>query len=292
MMFKYLFCIVSAFLTVGFSLLVQRLTKRKSGFFSSVVSIFTFLLLGFLFFEAGVRLFGAQSVIVRQVESGEKASFMHDPQFLIRKTNKGLRLMRNARVTILNHQLSGLDIDINTNSHGFRDEELGEKNEGEKRILFLGDSITLGDYLPAEEVFVEVAEEVLKEKFGDNLEAVNAGLSDIGIKEEVDILKEEGLKTEPNLVILDFYLNDSRPPWGFEDEPGKRFFLRRYSLATEWVFNKFKLWRWLERLTKADLTGYYMLKIDQESLSRKNLKKLLDWLNMIGEQLGRKIHGG
>src|SRR5204863_3963757 len=85
-----------------------------------------------------------------------------DPELLIRYTPKGRRLIPGAHVRILNHRLSGLDVDMHINSLGFRDRELSPKKSPEEfRVLVLGDSITWGDYLPAEEVYVEQAERLL-----------------------------------------------------------------------------------------------------------------------------------
>jgi hypothetical protein len=115
------------------------------------------------------------------------------------------------------------------NSLGLRGPELAvEKPAGTFRILFLGDSITLGGRLPEDDVWVTRAAKAL----GPRYEAANAGASDVGLVEEERTLRESGLAIRPDLVVLGWYLNDARPPFGFPDEivfkhPAIRWFNRQ-----------------------------------------------------------------
>jgi lysophospholipase L1-like esterase len=137
---------------------------------------------------------------------------------------------------------------IETNSYGFRDKEIPQKKEkNEIRILALGDSITFGDYLNNEDVYVKRIEKYLQEIFPDKkIEVINTGVSDIGITEEIDILKENGLKTKPDLVLVGFYLNDTRPPWGFAQELGSRGWLRKHFLLAEYLYRQIKMRGWVK----------------------------------------------
>ncbi|MCX6349324.1 MAG: hypothetical protein NTV79_07485 [Candidatus Aureabacteria bacterium] len=45
------------------------------------------------------------------------------------------------------------------------------------------------------------------------------------------------------MVVVAFYLNDSRPPWGFPGELGRRGWLRRHSLLAETIYANLKLRR-------------------------------------------------
>ncbi len=108
---------------------------------------------------------------------------------------------------------------------------------GEFRILFLGDSITWGDYLPREEVYVERLEARLNgASRGTRYQVINAGMGDLGMAEEVGVLRELGLKTDPDLVGVGFYLNDSRAPWGAYVEKGALYRLLRRSRFLNWVY--------------------------------------------------------
>src|SRR5262249_11426859 len=95
--------------------------------------------------------------------------------------------------------------EIRTNSLGYRGPEIGPKTR--TRILFLGDSITLGHYLPEEETFVARVES-LSATTGAPLQTINAGIAAAGLQGELAILPETGLQTERDVVVVDFYLND------------------------------------------------------------------------------------
>lgn len=98
------------------------------------------------------------------------------------------------------------------NSRGFRGPEVTvPKPAGVRRVLFVGDSITLGGRLPEDQTWVHLAGQRLA------VEAVNAGMGDIGLSEEREIF-EAGLAVDPDLVVHAWYLNDGRPTLGFREE--------------------------------------------------------------------------
>lgn len=115
---------------------------------------------------------------------------------------------------------------------------------GVVRILALGDSIIWADYLPEDETFVAQTEEHLRST-GRRVEVLNGGMGDIGIREEVAILTERGVKAGPAIVVLNFYLNDSRPPWGFSAELGGKGWWRTHSALVDEFYSRFLLWGWL-----------------------------------------------
>ncbi len=196
---------------------------------------------------------GAVEVFLRRlatfVVSPNEAFLEQSPFQLIRFTPNGKRLVPNAHVVIRNHYLSGKDVVMDVNSRGFRDEDLpSQKAPDELRILVLGDSITWGDYLQANEVFVKRAESLLRTATpGRKIEVVNAGVGDAGLREELDLLEEQGLAIAPDVVVIGFYLNDSRPPWGFPAELEYPGWLRRHSVVAESIYRAVALDRWMKR---------------------------------------------
>lgn len=199
-----------------------------------------------------VALGGAETFLRQRatfIVSRGGATLEHNADLLVRFTPNGKRLVPNAHVVIRNHYLSKKDVLMDVSSLGFRDEELArQKAPGELRILILGDSITWGDYLQADEVYVERAERHLREALpGRTVHVVNAGVGDIGLREELGILEEQGLPISPDVVVVAFYLNDSRPPWGFPKEVGHPGWLRRHSVLADTIYRTFKLKRWMRR---------------------------------------------
>jgi lysophospholipase L1-like esterase len=200
-------------------------------------------MLTLLAFEVVYRLTAMNVVDEKDQRIG---SIEAHPEILIRQTRAGKRLQPNARVTIRNHRLSRRDILIETNSLGFRARELEPRKPGELRVMVIGDSITWGDYLQSNETYVEQIQFRLRETLGSRpVEVVNAGVGDIGIKEEIDILRETVDDVKPDIVVVGFYLNDSRPPWGFSGEIGNRGWLRRNSVVADTLYRQFKLRQWI-----------------------------------------------
>lgn len=190
-------------------------------------------------------------VSVTHIRNVENGSWLEaSPELLLRYTANGRRMRPNASVVIKNHYLSGVDVAIETNAQGFRAAPVSpKKNKNEFRILALGDSITIGDYLPLEQNFTAELERRLVERYsteGTAVSVINAGVIDIGLEEQVAILEETGLSVEPDMVLLNFYLNDSRPSWGFAEELRHRGWLRRHSLLVELIYGRLTLNNWVE----------------------------------------------
>ncbi len=161
---------------------------------------------------------------------GQSSIYVHTPT--------GGRLRPNTQVTIENHLLSGRKVEISTNSLGYRNREIAKKRGS--RILFLGDSITFGDYLPEAETFVRVVEERARSD-GLAWETINAGIGAIGIENELAVLMETGISVEPDVVIVCWYLND------FHESPGVRIKPLPYPLDgsrlashTWWTYHRVK----------------------------------------------------
>ena len=99
---------------------------------------------------------------------------------------------------------------VRMNSHGFRDKERRyEKKEDTFRILVLGDSFTEALQVPLERTFPYILEEKLNsEGGGKRFEVINLGVSGFGTAQEYLALKYYGLKYNPDLVILEFFIGN------------------------------------------------------------------------------------
>ena len=96
-----------------------------------------------------------------------------------------------------------------TNSKGFRNtvEFDYAKPPSVFRILSLGDSHTQGYEVRQESTFSAVLERYLKQH-KINAEVLNAGVSGFSTAEELVLLENEGLKYNPDVVVLGFFAND------------------------------------------------------------------------------------
>lgn len=96
-----------------------------------------------------------------------------------------------------------------TNNRGMRDERPieYEKPEGECRILVLGDSHTQGYEVNQYETYSVILEKALLGK-GKNVRVLNAGVSGFSTAEALVFLEQEGIKYQPDAVVLGFFAND------------------------------------------------------------------------------------
>ena len=84
-----------------------------------------------------------------------------------------------------------------------------EKPANQTRILFLGDSCTFGYGVSHDEAFPQVVESMLRGKTGREVECINAGVPGYSLFQGYRYLVTEGLRYQPDLVVLNFGWNDS-----------------------------------------------------------------------------------
>ena len=99
-------------------------------------------------------------------------------------------------------------IEVEYNSLGFIGKEIQPKTEDSFRILAIGDSIAEAVFLVEEERYINRLAEVLSEKTGIMVEAVNGGMSGYNTWQELELLRTKGLSVEPDLIIVGVCLND------------------------------------------------------------------------------------
>ena len=104
-----------------------------------------------------------------------------------------------------------LPFKVTVNNLGFRG--AGEiplaKRPGTYRVLCVGDSYTFGAYVNDLETWPAQLESALREQNpGRAFEAINAGISGFTITDELEFVKEHGLRLEPDAVVVGFVLND------------------------------------------------------------------------------------
>ena len=187
---------------------------------ANLILLLVSVLLAFALCELGARIFlpTPKGVFVRKESEQQKyvdearnnpvelALDVHPEQGgLYMETDKGRRLRPNAKVVIEEHMLSKRRIEIQTNELGYRHEPIGPKTK--KRFLFLGDSVTLADYLPYEESFPALVASKATAR-GQEWEVINAGVGSISLENELAILLDTGLSVVPDVVVVNFYLND------------------------------------------------------------------------------------
>jgi len=91
------------------------------------------------------------------------------------------------------------------NSVGFRDREHAiEKSPGITRVVVVGDSVTEGAEVEWESVFAPR----LQSRLGAKFEVINIAAGGLNTPPEVHLVEHEALRYDPDLIILNFVLND------------------------------------------------------------------------------------
>lgn len=102
-------------------------------------------------------------------------------------------------------------VEIATNAQGFRNAECApQKAPGTTRILFVGDSQTLGWGTRQEDTMAARLERQFNEA-GRKCEIVNTGIGNYNSIMELELFKWKGLPLQPDLVVLVYFINDAEP---------------------------------------------------------------------------------
>lgn len=97
-------------------------------------------------------------------------------------------------------------IAVDINSHGLRGPETTyEKSASTYRILNLGDSVVMGWGVRVEDTYGQQLEAILNRQGASDLhyEVINAGVPGWSLENALAYLQAEGLKYEPDLILLD-----------------------------------------------------------------------------------------
>lgn len=104
---------------------------------------------------------------------------------------------------------SELSFQVQTNSYGLRDVEIGPKAPGVIRLLVLGDSFTWGDGVNLDDTYVKQLEKLLNERCGrarsSSYQVINAGVPEWGPAQMWLYLKDYGVRFQPDLVLLGLF---------------------------------------------------------------------------------------
>ena len=170
--------------------------KRLKSIFQIILLVAGSLIFAIILGECTLRALGVQSPVKR-----------FTGQYSVHEMSPNLKLLYKLRPNASNPAHGVLN---KINSGGFRDREYPvQKDPSEYRILFLGDSVVYGYGLSLADTLPKQLEEVFK-KEDRPTEVLNFGVSGYETEQEIEFLKETGLKYQPDMVIVGYTLNDSR----------------------------------------------------------------------------------
>lgn len=111
------------------------------------------------------------------------------------------------------NDLDWISKNIRLNKFGYRDREFDfEKPKGVRRVYALGDSYTYGWMIEdASAAYPKVLEEMLKPKFAESFEVINASRAGFNFFESLNRLEQEGILFSPDLVMVGLNVFDLLP---------------------------------------------------------------------------------
>ncbi len=136
-----------------------------------------------------------------------------------------------------------MGVDVRTNSKGLRNREIFyARNPDVMRIVMLGDSLTFGWGVPQDLTFSARLEKLYR---ADDVpaEIINTGVGNWNTIQEVQFFLVEGHKYKPDIVVLNYFVNDaepvpksSQPSWLMRHCYSCVFFLGRIDILRRMLF--------------------------------------------------------
>lgn len=162
--------------------------SKKEEFLGNLLLLFITIAIFFIFLEIAIRIIKPDRAETTPglIVKDELLGFKQAPNFTAKHINTN----------------SEFAVTITTNSLGLRSREI-EKEKTRKRVLVLGDSVVWGFGVEDNETFASI----LNEETG-GFEFINAALSDYSTRQELDYLKRDGIKLEPDVVMLGFFVGN------------------------------------------------------------------------------------
>ena len=122
-------------------------------------------------------------------------------------------------------------VGIRINEHGLRGAPIEPLAPGQRRILFLGGSITLGWGVPEEQVLTSL----IQQKFaadGKQVQVLNAGIGNYNAERYTELFFKRLEDLKPTDIVVHYFLRDAEKL----DAGGGNFLLRNSELAvTAWI---------------------------------------------------------
>lgn len=167
--------------------------RRVRSFFLKAFLFATSVFVGLLLTEAVVRVLGLADHLVT------------DPVFVAgRSPNVRFHYKPNLHARALGNT------DLVTNSLGFRDVEYPATSpEGNVRLVVLGDSFTFGHAVSFDNVFTEVMERDLSQRFSPaGVEVINFGVCGFTVEDAVGVYLDIARKLQPDVAVLAIITDD------------------------------------------------------------------------------------
>lgn len=102
-----------------------------------------------------------------------------------------------------------MGVDVRINADGFRDDDTPVERGERRRIVFLGDSLTLGWGVAKQDTFESILERELSA--ATPTEILNFGTGNYNTIQELHLYLDAGRKYRPDAVVVFYFVNDAEP---------------------------------------------------------------------------------
>ena len=173
-------------------------------------------------------------------------------------------------------------VEISLNNFGMRGEKIDLDKIYDRRILFLGSSITLGWGVEENKVFSSI----IQDKFNDenqNVLIMNAGIGNYNSERYTELFFDKLINTKPTDIFIHYFINDAE----YLDQGRNNFILRNSQLAAI-------LWMTIQKLvyggSNQSLTDHYRNVYQDNSLGFKKMKSSLAKLKDFASKNNIRIY--
>ncbi len=152
--------------------------------------------------EAGLRIFAPQKTL-NDVQSVSFRCFQEGE-------HRWIKMKANATCILRSVYDPFPPVEVQTNSHGMRSPQIDiQKPPNTKRVLFIGDSFTMGWGVEASKAFPQQTEALLAQRnLPFAVQTINAGFTAAGPSGYWLSLKLDGLQFDPDVVVIGFFLGN------------------------------------------------------------------------------------
>ena len=155
------------------------------------------------------------------------------------------------------------------------------------RIMLLGDSLTFGWGVKAEDRFSDLLEDRMNRELTNSeyerFEVINTGVGNYNTVQEVNFYEVYGRVWEPDMVILNFFINDAEPT------PTKRSpFIIQYSYLAMWLWGRLDT---MQRIVgvRDNFFDYYSKLYDDDKPGLKIMEEAFSRISEITHKDGTEL---
>lgn len=209
--------------------------KRRKTFFAQCLALIIGVVLALTIGELFVRLVFRRSMDFDM----EMWKYANDVKIASDNPDRAHEHRPNRRTSLMG-------VEVVTNSFGLRGPETTlEKPPGVFRIVVLGDSVTMGWGVLQDQTYPAVLEKMLNKHppvgwpVNRYYEVLNLGVGNYNTVQEVTTLQEIGLKFNPDLILLGYFINDAEPT-----PIPKKGFLIEHSYLFAFIVSRLRTLSW------------------------------------------------